>query len=76
MDELIEIRTYYHRHDAELAKNLLWEQGIAAFISADDVGGYRPHLVLSTGGIRLSVNKNDEVRTQEILKAWEEEPDG
>ena len=44
MSDLIIIKIFYSRLEAEQAKGLLDEKGIEAFISADDAGGTHPHV--------------------------------
>ena len=68
MAELICIKTYNNRYEAELAKGLLETNNIIATILADDAGGMRPHLLLSTGGVRLLVREKDSGKALEILK--------
>ncbi|UCC94764.1 MAG: DUF2007 domain-containing protein [Candidatus Omnitrophota bacterium] len=75
MGELVVIKTFPYRHDAELARGLLESEGIKAIISADDQAGYAPHL-LSTRGkkgmARLLVKKEDIEKAQEILKVLDQ----
>jgi hypothetical protein len=71
MSDLIKIRTFLKKYEAELAKGLLAEQEIKSIISADDCGGYRPHLPLGMGGIQLLVKKEDAEKAKEILKTLE-----
>ena len=73
MDDLVTVKTFMQRHEAEMAKGLLDEQGIESTISADDCGGYRPHLSLGMGGVKLLVKKEDIEKTQEIFKILEDE---
>ncbi|MFH1655053.1 MAG: DUF2007 domain-containing protein [Candidatus Omnitrophota bacterium] len=68
MADLISIKTFLHRHEAELAKGLLSEKGIEAIVQADDCGGYRPHLTFGTGGVQLLVRKEDKQRAEEALR--------
>jgi len=66
MKDLIKIRTFAQRPEAELAKGLLAAYGVEATISADDCGGFRPHLSLVTGGIQLLIKKEDKEKAEEI----------
>ena len=56
--DLIDIKTFSSRHDAELAKGFLESNGIDAVVSGDDYGGIHPGLSFSSG-VRLSVKKED-----------------
>ena len=64
--DLVCIKTYNNRLEAELEKGRLDSQGIQAMISADDAGGMRPDLSWSTG-VRLLVKQEDAHRALEIL---------
>ena len=68
MGDLINIRSFSQRHEAELAKGLLSEQGIEAIIQADDCGGMRPHLTLGTAGVQLLIKREDVEKAKEILR--------
>ena len=71
MAELIKIKAFPNRHEAELAKGLLAEKGIEALVSADDCGGMRHHLSFGMGRVQLLVKKEDVEKAQEILKVLE-----
>lgn len=55
--ELVAIRIFPSRIDAELAQGALSAAGIDAFVSGDDAGGMRPHLAVA--GFRLLVRPDD-----------------
>ena len=65
--DLVCVKTYNSRLEAELDKGLLDSQGIQAMISADDAGGMRPDLLWSTGGVRLLVKDEDAGNALELL---------
>ena len=67
MPDLVCIKTYNNRLEAELEKGLLDSRGIQAMISSDDAGGMRPDLSWSTGGVRLLVKQEDADRALELL---------
>ena len=67
MKELICIKTYPNRVDAELAKTLLEENGIKAMISGDDAGGIHPGLLWGTGGARLLIQEKDKEKVISLL---------
>jgi hypothetical protein len=65
--DLVCVKTYNSRLEAELDKGLLDSQGIQAMISADDAGGMRPDLLWSTGGVRLLAKDEDADNARELL---------
>jgi hypothetical protein len=65
----IVLKVFTNEFEAELAKGILEEEEIKAYISSDDSGGMRPHLQL-TLGIRLLVLESDFERAKEILDAY------
>lgn len=69
------IKVYFHKHDAQMAQGLLQEKGIESIVSADDAGGFRHHLTLSMGNVRLLVRESDAERALEALKVLEESVD-
>lgn len=66
-DDLIILRTYGYRHEAELALSALKAHSIHAVISSDDYGGMSPMLGASTGGVRLMVRRSDEDKAVKVL---------
>jgi antitoxin component YwqK of YwqJK toxin-antitoxin module len=72
MNELIPIRAFYHKHEAQLAQGLLKDNGIESIISSDDCGGYRTHLTLGMGNNRLLVKEEDAARAKVILEAFDQ----
>jgi hypothetical protein len=65
-DELVVVRTFFNRIDAELAKGALEAAEIDSMIGSDDMGGLRPHLSTSNG-VRLLVRAEDAERADEVL---------
>lgn len=63
--ELIVIRTYLNRIDAELAQGALEAADIQSMIRADDAGGLRPGLWMS--GVELLVRAEDAKTAASIL---------
>lgn len=53
--------------DANMARDVLQDEGVKAFVSKDDGGGMEPHLQL-TLGVRLLVDRDDADRARKILK--------
>lgn len=73
MNDLISVRTFVQRFEAEIAQGLLSSEGIDSLISADDCGGQRPDLSMRMGGVQLIVRKEDFDRAEQILEVLEEE---
>jgi archaeosine-15-forming tRNA-guanine transglycosylase len=64
MTELVCVRSYRTRAEAELARATLEAGGINATVRADDAGGTEPALVLTTGGARVLVALADAARAR------------
>lgn len=60
------VRTFADRGEAEIARSLLEAEGIAALVSADDMGGSTPPLDFSSG-LQLCVDAADVDRSRELL---------
>jgi hypothetical protein len=67
MSELVCVRTYGFRPEAELAKSVLESSRIESVIVADDGGGMRPLGPLATGGVMLCVWEEDAERAARLL---------
>ena len=67
MPDLVCIKIYNNRPEAELEKGLLNSNGIQAMILADDAGGLRPDLLWITGGVRLLVKQEDAQNALDLL---------
>ena len=67
MEDLVIVREFLKRHDAEMARDLLWNNGIKGVVVADDCGGCRPHMLYATAA-KLLIKNEDLVRAQEILR--------
>jgi hypothetical protein len=65
--ELVVIRTYLNKAEAEIAQGALLSAQIRSIIGADDAGGMRPHLWM--GGVKLLVRAEDVDRAVKILGA-------
>ena len=64
-DDLVVVRTYLNKFEAEVAKTALDAADIDSMIRADDCGGVRPGLWMS--GVALVVRTEDAARAEEIL---------
>lgn len=62
-EETVVVATYSSRHDAEIAKNFLEDQGVASFVTADDV---HPPLQL-TEGVKLRVMSTEAAGARKAL---------
>ena len=67
MSELVCVRSYGFRPEAELAKSVLESSRIDAVIISDDAGGMRPLGALTTGGVMLCVREEDAERAVRLL---------
>jgi hypothetical protein len=63
--ELVVIRTYLNKLEAEMAKSALDAANVDSMIQADDAGGMQASLWM--GGVRLLVCAKDAERAAEIL---------
>ena len=57
--ELVIVKTFGSRPEADIAKGALASAGIDAMIQADTAGGMREHLAWSGTGFRLLVREED-----------------
>jgi hypothetical protein len=64
-DDLVVVRLFVNKFEADLAKSALEAADIDSLIRADDAGGLRPGLWM--GGIELLVRQEDAARAEEIL---------
>ena len=65
--ELVVVKTYLNRIEADLAKGTLEAAGIQALVRTDDVGGVRPHFWMS--GIAVLVRAEDRDEAVRLLEA-------
>ena len=63
--ELVVVKTFLNRVDADLAKGALEAAGIDALVRADDAGGTRPGLWM--GGVALLVREADANEARRLL---------
>lgn len=63
--ELVVIREFQHRIEADLAHGALQANGVESVISADDAGGQYASLL---GGIRLLVHRDELEAARQILR--------
>jgi len=64
--ELVVVRTFNDRIDAEVAQSALEAAEIDSMLRSDDAGGLRPHMALQNG-VELLVRSEDAQAAVEIL---------
>jgi hypothetical protein len=67
MDDLVTVASFADVAEAELARERLELEGIAAFVIDAQTAGVMPYLTSSTGGVRVQVGPPDVERAREIL---------
>lgn len=70
--ELVEASTFYNDLEAHIAKGLLEDNGIDAYLRRDDCGGMEPQLQI-TEGIKLMVDSTQLNSAKEILSKYQVE---
>ncbi len=71
---LVVVRTYGTRPEADLAKSELESAGIPAMIQADTAGGMREHLAWSGQGFKLFVREQDATTARDLLTPPKDPP--
>jgi hypothetical protein len=66
-EETIILKVFVTEMDANMAQDILQDDGIEAFVFKDDAGGMEPNLQ-RTNGVRLVVNRVDAHRARKILE--------
>ena len=66
-EETVILKVFATEIDAGMARDVLNDEGITAFIFKDDGGGMEPHLQ-RTRGVRLVVKPGDAERARKILQ--------
>lgn len=69
MAELKTVKIFEMRYEAEMAGELLREQGIESMIASDDCGGQLMGLTsLRKAGVKLIVSQEDKEKATEVLE--------
>ena len=66
-EETIILKVFVTEMDANMAQDILQDDGIKAYVFKDDAGGMEPHLQ-RTNGVRLVVKRVDADRARKILE--------
>lgn len=69
MGNWITIARFTSRAQAEMAAEMLMNDGIPAMAKVDDAGGFHPALAFGLGTARVIVNPEFEERAREMLEA-------
>ncbi len=69
-DDITVIRTFSNEMDAEMARQMLRNAGVEAFVFKDDAGGMEPYLQL-TNSVRLVVSKENAGRAYEVIQTFD-----
>ena len=71
MSDIVCVKTFSGRLEAEIAKGMLEAHGIRAMVAADDAGGFRPELAFSFG-VRLLVLEGSAEQALSLIAASED----
>lgn len=74
MSDLVCVKTFPTRLEAEYARSLLESCGIRSTVAADDCAGLRPHLLLGNEGARLLVTADHAEVAAAMLEEGESQP--
>ena len=66
MDDLVVLKTYIQRYEAEYAQELLKNEGIESIVSGDDLGG--TFFSLSRDKYRLMVQEENIGKAKQVLE--------
>jgi len=73
-EDVVVLKVFTNEMDASMARDVLQDEGVTAFVFKDDSGGMEPHLQ-RTNGVSLMVSAADVQRAHEILStltsSWE-----
>ena len=66
-EEVVVLRTFNNEIEAAMARQVLQEAGVTAFVFKDDAGGMEPQLQ-RTNGVRLVVSRADAQHAHKMLR--------
>lgn len=73
-EEVVVLKVFTNELDAAMARDVLQDENVTAFVFKDDSGGMEPHLQ-RTNGVSLMVSAADVERAHKILStltaSWE-----
>lgn len=69
MENIVTVKTYPSRIEAEIGRGKLEASGIKSIVQADDVGGQEGFLLNATGFVKLMVLKRQYKEAQKILNS-------
>ena len=72
MADFVVLTSFASRADADFASAILGARGIQAVVSAGDVSGWDPFLLVGSGGAKLLVSEQDLERARRILRRTDE----
>ncbi len=67
MSNLVCVKTFADRLQADMTRSSLEANGITASVSANDRGGMRPDLAFTSGGVKLFVIDENAAKALEVL---------
>jgi hypothetical protein len=72
MAELVTVKTFSSRPEAEIAKGILVANKIPAIITADDGGGMYAIPITFSAGVEVKVHEKDVKLARELLETFQE----
>ena len=66
-EEVVVLKTFNNEIEAAMARQVLQEAGVTAFVFKDDAGGMEPQLQ-RTNAVRLVVNRADAQHAHKMLR--------
>ncbi|MGA7614422.1 MAG: DUF2007 domain-containing protein [Thermoanaerobaculia bacterium] len=70
-DDPVEIASFPYLHIAEFAASVLEGSGVESFLGDQFLGGVRPDLTFTSGGVKLFVRTSDVDRALEVLAEFD-----
>jgi hypothetical protein len=73
---MVTIKRFHDTMTAHIARSILQEEGIDAFIADENLANADPPIVFASGGVRIQVPDEDAERAWEILKGMDDKVTG